>query len=151
LLRYYEAFAVLQVVSRGVPTAIADPGTFGARPSQAHPPPGEGQDDFEVIRPTRFGIVRQLKGTLPACLDLDVPGGTVGSVRSDGFAPAFGIGDRTLAFFSYDDTGSPTPWASLMLLADSNGLVSLPFGGHDRLNVDTWAPSAAALSPPPGR
>ena len=64
LLRLYEAFAVLRVVSRGVPTAIADPHTFGARPSRQHPPPG-GPDDFEVIRPTRFAVVRQLKGSIP--------------------------------------------------------------------------------------
>ena len=57
-----------------------------------------------------------------------------------------------LAFFSlHDDTGSPTPWVSLMLRADKNGLVTLPFGAGDRLNVDTWVPSAPALSPPPGR
>jgi hypothetical protein len=136
------------VVSRGVPTAIADPRTFGARPSRAHPPPGTDPNDFEVIRPTRFAVVRQLKGSIPDCLDLDVPGGTVGSISSDGFAPAFGVGDRMLAFVTlHDDSGGPTPWVNLMLLADKNGLVTLPFGGRDRLNLDTWIPSATALAP----
>ncbi|MCA1846136.1 MAG: hypothetical protein LC792_23685 [Actinobacteria bacterium] len=139
------------MVSRGVPTAIGDPGKFGARPSRQHPPPGAGESDFEVIRPARFAVVRQLKGSIPDCLDLDVPGGTVGSVSSDGFAPAFGVGDRMLAFvILHDDTGNPAPWANLMLLADKNGLVTLPFGAQDRLNIDTWVPSAAALSPPQG-
>jgi hypothetical protein len=146
LLRQWEAFAVLQVVSRGIPTAIADPREFGARPSRQHPPPGPGESDFEVIRPTRFAVVRPLKGSIPDCLDLDVPGGTVGSVSSDGFAPAFGVGDRMLAFFMlHDDSGAPAPWANIMLLADKNGLVTLPFGDRDRLNVDTWVPSDVAL------
>jgi len=99
-LRAQQAFAFIQVVSRSVPTAIADPHTFGARPSQPHPPPGAGDPDFEIVRPTRFRVVRQLKGALPGCLDLDVPGGTVGALSSDGFAPAFGVGDRMLAFFT---------------------------------------------------
>jgi hypothetical protein len=52
-----------------------------------------------------------------------------------------------LAFFTTEDsTGTPTPWANLILLADHNGEVTLPFGGLDRFNVDTWAPSASALS-----
>jgi hypothetical protein len=148
LLQYYEAFAVLQVVSRGVPTAIADPGVFGARPSRQHPPPGTGENDFEVIRPARFAVVRQLKGSIPDCLDLDVPGGTVESISSSGFAPAFGVGDRMLAFVSlHDDTGAPAPWVNLLLPDDKDGLVTLPFGGRDRLNIDTWVPSALALAP----
>jgi hypothetical protein len=152
ILSHHEAFAVLQVVSRGGPAAIADPRLFGARPSRPHPPPGTGESDFEVIRPARFAVVRPLKGTIPDCLDLDVPGGTVGSLSSDGFAPAFGVGDRMLAFVNlHDDRGAPAPWVNIMLVADEHGLVTLPFGAHDRLNVDTWVPSAAALSPPPGR
>jgi hypothetical protein len=150
LLQLYQGFAVIQVVSRGVPTAIADPGTYGARPSSSHPPPGNGASDFEVIRPARFAVVRQLKGSIPACLDLDVPGGTAGLFSSNGFAPAFGVGDQMLALLqTHDDAGAPTPWAWALLRADKNGMLTLPFGDHDLLNVNTWTPTALALSPPP--
>lgn len=155
-LQAYEALAVVQVVSRAGGTAGPNDHRLGARPSglrTAPDPAIAARDGFKVLRPTRFAVIRQLKGQLNPCLDLDVPGGTAGlfQYRSSQFPARYGSGDKLLGLFStHDQPGTTvTAYAQTLLKADSDGNLTLPFGDHETINVNTWTPPPAGPPPPP--
>jgi hypothetical protein len=155
-LSAYDAIAVVQVVSRGGGVAGPDDHQLGARPRSPHTAPAAAdaaRDGFKVLRPTRFAVTRLLKGQLPPCLDLDVPGGTAGNYpyHSSQFPARFSPGDRMLGlFFTQDRPGHAVPpYAQALLLADSTGHLTLPFGDHDRIDINIWAPPAPEPYGPP--
>jgi hypothetical protein len=155
LLSGADGVAVLRVVSRGAPTAAADTGMDNAKgaarkPLPHQPAPATGSN-FIVLRPARFVVVRNLKGAVVSgCLDLEVPGGSTGSLEVDSseFPPQFAPGDQMLALFeTHDDHGQPTaPYATELFRADRDGSLTLPFGGHEQVNLNTWNPT---IGPPP--
>lgn len=137
ILASYDAVAVLTVVSRGPVTAVAG-GGYGARPSIAHEPPGSDPGDWSLIRPARFSVTRVLKGSLPQCMDLDVPGGSSPDFAQhvEGDPPPFGVRDRAIAFVNAAHGSEPlTAWLTLVA---PDGTVQIPFGDHETINVDTW-------------
>lgn len=153
-----DAVAVLRVVSRGAPIAAADDQRGGARQSMPRRPPEEGAQWFTVVRPMRLEVVRELKGSLPKCLDLDVPGGTSGefSESSNVFPRQGAPGDRLLAFFATRDARGPiVPFAMAMWRADEEGWLTLPFGDGERVDLETWNPEIReprkGPPPPPGQ
>jgi hypothetical protein len=151
-LSSYEEIAVVQVISRDAPVAAADTGHLGARKSVVHPPPpADVAPPFQVFRPARVVTLRQLKGTVDTCLDLDVPGGTSRRFQEGNylFPDTFAPGDKMLALFSDNDTPGTriAPYAQMLLKAAPGGSVTLPFGDHDHINVNTWNPPP--YSPPP--
>jgi hypothetical protein len=97
-----------------------------------------------VLRPTRLAVIRPLKGQLPPCLDLDIPGGTAGNSQyhPSQFPARFAPGDEMLGLFStHDQPGtSIPPYAQALLLAGSTGHLTLPFGDNDRIDINTWTP-----------
>ena len=146
-LQAYEAVAVVQVVSRAGGTAAPDDHQLGARPSRPHAAPDPAtaaRDGFKVVRPARLAVTRLLKGELSACLELDVPGGTAGlyQYHASQFPDRFSPGDKMLGLFStHDEQGIGVPaYAQTLLKADPDGNLTLPFGDHDHINVNTWTP-----------
>jgi hypothetical protein len=145
----------LTVVSRGPATAVAGDG-YGAYPSTAHEPPGSDPGDWSLIRPARFAVTRVLKGSLPECVDLDVPGGSSPDFvqQGGGEPPPFGVGARMLAFFlaAHADDGSVVaaprrpsppkevpPFTAWLILVAPDGTAQI-LGGSETINVDTWTP-----------
>lgn len=142
LLGGSDAVAVLRVVSRAAPLPALDDGQPNAGPSAPHAPPKAGSP-FTVVRPTRLAVVRQLKGSLPQCLDLDIPGGTAGTfTKTDSRFPAqLAPDDQLLGLIAtQDDKGPTAPYATALFLADRDGWLTLPFGDRERVNVNTWKP-----------
>ena len=138
-----DSVAVLGVVSRRGPigvdrvAGVRRPGAVRSTPSPtAHP----GDTDIDVVRPARFTLVRTIKGSVPSCLDLDVPGGTFGKARQENsrFPQNFKRGDRMLAIFA--DTETPS-FAIALYPADKDGNLTLPFGAEERVNLNTWSPA----------
>lgn len=155
-LEGYEAVAVVQVVSRAGGMASADDHQLGARPFGPQTAPAAAtaaREGFKVLRPTRLAVIRLLKGQLPPCLDLDVPGGTAGlyQYHASQFPAAFGPGDKMLGLFSTHDQPGPTvpAYAQTLLKADPDGNLTLPFGDRDQINVNTWTPPPS--QPPPSQ
>ena len=153
LLQSQDSLAVLTVVSRRPPVAVGAPRNhgFGAWPSGPHATPapdGPGADNFAVVRPARLALTRTIAGSVPDCLDLDVPGGTAGAFRFDlaEFPATFAAGDRVLAFVRRD--GDLT-WAGSMWKAGEDGSLTLPTTEREVVDLDTWAPELPPPLPPP--
>jgi hypothetical protein len=132
-LAYMDLVGVLEVVSRRAPVAA---GRVDGRPRTGAIPSTQvsaapGRTDVDIVRP--------IKGSFPSqCLDLDVPGGTVGKLRHETsrFPEKFKKGDRVLAISAAD------PFNTVyMYLADKDGWLTLPFGDMERVNVNTWSPT----------
>lgn len=155
-----EFLAVLRVVDRGEPRQKGPSLRFGARQ------PGDGKDaerDADlagsplrsvprVVRPILFRAEQALKGVVPRCLLLEVPGGSAGDVTEETgglFPHRLRVGDRVLAFLTTGDVGgAPVPlWSSLMLAVSPEGIVRFPFDGTT-VDLDTFELSARAKRPP---
>lgn len=150
----YDAIAVVRVVARQHPIAVAAAqGGPAARPSGKYGPPGPGPWDFDVVRPATLQVVRQIKGTVGGpCLSLDIPGGNTSSrvVHESEFPARFGVGDTMLGFFMKERPSATTAAiATLLLTADGQGTVRIPFAGLEQVNVYTWAPPAPSPPGPP--
>lgn len=151
-----DAVAVLRVVSRAEAVAAAEAEEPNARPSAPHERPKAGSQ-FTVLRPARLAVVRQLKGSLPQCLDLDVPGGRAGMFTKTGsqFPAQLAPGDQLLGLIATQDEKGPTaPYATALFRADRDGWLTLPFGDRERVNVNTWEPEIREPqkpTPPPGK
>jgi hypothetical protein len=154
-LQGYEVIAVLKVISRAAPQPVAADNQIGARPASSHASSiatdQMGYPHFKVIRTTRLAVLRNLKGALASCQDLDIPGGTSGKYRMDDpqFPATFAPGDELLGLFSTHDNAAPgqsvtvAPYAQILLRAAPDGSLTLPFGDHDQINVNTWNPPSS--------
>ena len=158
----YAAISVLRVTDREHPQMlpgktnmayrVSDAAAIAATPDSPRGP----EANFHIARPITFATDRAIKGDVGPCNTLMVPGGTAkdkGGVDraaiSSMFPDKLKVGDRVLAlWWSPPGAGQPSLVVATMLLADGNGVVTLPFGTDQKLNVDTYQPSAVVLRAP---
>jgi hypothetical protein len=153
LLAQTRHVAVLEVVGRDLPVARSGPGYPNAVTIGGSYPRGDESDSSvrDIVRPVRFRVTRVLKGTLPECLALDVPGGRAGTHRSlvDTMPRVITPGDTVLAFLDDEMGGVRVPlYATELLKAAKDGTVRLPFGSQPVVDLDTWTLSDEARTPP---
>ena len=164
----YQAVSVMRVTDRdhpqvgrgrnapGVAYRVSD--AAAAVTADPDSPRGVG---LHIARPVTFATDRAIKGDVGPCNTLMVPGGTAtdgsGSVRAERTGPfpeKLEVGDRVLALWWAPRDDGPLVVA-LMSLVDAGGMAVLPFGdftnGGNRLNVDTYQPSAVVLRAPAPR
>lgn len=146
-LSAFPAIGVVEVVARDKPVALASSQYFAVATERALAQPRANlavQEYFAVVRPAAFQVVETVRGTLPECLDLAVPGGSVGDFteRNGAFPARFAVGDRLLALFEQ----ARPPRVSFLFPARQDGNFLLPFG-EKVVNAATWEPPAYK---PPG-
>ena len=99
----------------------------------------------EVSRVVRVATDRVIKGSVPHCLALDIPGGVANGHRTTNadYPLVIRIGDRLLVFFSpLGPPGNRQVEPGVIAAVAPDGTVVVPFGGYETVNVDTWQPPA---------
>lgn len=92
----------------------------------------------EVMRPTALVLDQLIKGVLPSCVKLDIPGGKAGTfVTVDSLTPSvlpIGAKVLVLATGSYGSAQHPLRIGEMAIVSSEN-LVQLPYGGGSDLDV----------------
>jgi len=96
-----------------------------------------------ISRDLRLQTLRTLKGSFPACLEIDIPGGRVNGYRLiDAAYPAVvHVGDTLLVIFGSYPSGRPTP--TVVVKVSPDGRATLPYpkasgSGNVVVNVAAW-------------
>lgn len=142
LLNSYPLIALVQATTREKPVAVQGKGigALAADAVAAAPPAVPGSLSFRVVRPMTLQVVRELRGDLPTCLELAIPGGSAdGFAEFDpGFPRRIAVGEPMLAFFSGPDPSQSGPVLTLLVAAQPDGTFVLPFGDGTPIEVATW-------------
>lgn len=147
LVNEFDFVVVMRVVGRDEPRAAPQRQFAGALESGASggsvedAATGGGRPD--VVRPARFEVQRVIRGTFEDCAEFDVPGGVAGehALVNPLFPDRLETGKRVLAFGlgTSGDEGDPLRVQHMVVTAE-DGTVTLPFGGGEIVDVDTWEP-----------
>jgi hypothetical protein len=149
-LAQVDSIAVLTAVGRDAPSLPASSATAATDSASVTFDPNSRP--VLVMRKVRFATTRVIKGDVPACLELDIPGGRVGQQydTNENFPRVITVGSRYVAFFvRYDLAAQPSPLRTFDIEpVDANGYFSVPFGGAT--NADTWTlDEEASVKPAP--